>query len=125
MTAPINASDWDHETPHAQQAAKALYLLGVAAAADQIRISYTAAGRYLKTAGKGYGGRSLPLDALAALCALLETPDLSAVFWSVETIAEVDPTSSRPLPRWNSVADKMEDEDACHAFGSWPAPDAT
>lgn len=115
------------QTEHAKAAAHALYPLGAAAAAQKRRIPYAEAVVYLNAAGLGYGGRrnSLPLDALAGLCATLNVRDLSALFWSKETIrlsARASPDA--PIPRWKSLRDKEAEERQCHRITSWP-PAAT
>lgn len=112
------------QTEHAKAAARALYPLAAAAAGQKRRIPYAEASVYLKTAGLGYGGRrsSLPLDALAGLCATLNVRDLSAVFWSQETI-ELSAKSSpgAQIPRWKSLREKEAEEQQCHRNSSWPS----
>jgi hypothetical protein len=116
--------DWETvQTEHAKAAARGLYPLAVAAAGEERRVSYREAGTFLNAAGLGYGGRrsSLPLDALAGLCATLDVPDLSSVFWSQETITLTATESpDAELPRWKTIQDKEIEEVHCHKHGTWP-----
>lgn len=116
--------DWQAtQTEHAKSAARALYHFGAAAAGQGRRIPYAEAGTYLNVAGLGYGGRRslLPLDALAGLCATLDVPDLSSIFWSQETIELTgDSSPDVQMPRWRSIRDKEVEEAQCQRNTSWP-----
>jgi hypothetical protein len=111
------------QTEHAKAAARALYPLGAAAAGQMRRIPYGEAATYLNISAMGYGGRRslLPLDALAGLCATLDVPDLSSIFWSQETVelSELGSPDAH-MPRWESIKDKEAEELRCHRNTSWP-----
>jgi hypothetical protein len=61
------------------------------------------------------------LDALAGLCATLDVPDLSSIFWSQETVelSELGSPDAH-MPRWESIKDKEAEELRCHRNTSWP-----
>lgn len=115
----------EEQTEHAKIAARALYPFGAAAAGQGRRIPYDEAATYLNTAGLGYGGRRsvLPLDALAGLCAILDVPDLSSIFWSQESIELTgDSSPDVHIARWESIKDKEKVERKCLRNTSWPPP---
>lgn len=119
--------DWKGQTEHARAAARALYALGVAAAEQKRRVPYAEAAAHLTAEGVGYGGvrNLLPLDALAGLCATLDVPDLSSLFWSKGSIAlQGDSSPSTVIPRWDQIRDKEAEELRCGDWTSWPAPSA-
>jgi hypothetical protein len=117
-TTAVNAETaqyWDCEaTERAKAAAKLLYVLGVLAARQGTRITYPEAAECLYLAGHGFSyHRSIGqvMEALAALCAKLEAPDLSSLFWRKDG----------SVVRWESVEDKVEAERQCRSYLLWPS----
>ena len=100
-------------TPKAKAAARFMYGVGVVAAIERKRITYSAIAAGLQAMKLGYTYRSLgtALDALAAFCDELKVPDLSAIY---------DPKQTLTPGRWKSQQEKDSEAERCFNKKAWP-----
>ena len=100
-------------TPKARAAARFMYGVGVVAATERKKITYSAIASGLQAMKLGYTYRSLgtALDELAAYCDELQVPDLSAIY---------EPKQTGTPGRWKSQQEKDSEAKRCFNKTAWP-----